>query len=93
MKSKRNGVLMGGLSAERSVSMESGEAVYEALASRGYDVTRILVDRDIDQTLRSPPLKSPLMHCTEPTARTDAFKVSSKCFAFRTPAQVCSPAP
>jgi len=53
MKSKRIGVLMGGMSAERAVSMESGEAVYEALQSRGYDVTRILVDREIDQTLRT----------------------------------------
>ena len=57
MKSKRIGVLMGGLSAERSVSMESGEAVYEALASRGHDVTRILVDRDIDQTLRESSIE------------------------------------
>jgi D-alanine-D-alanine ligase len=49
---KKIGVLMGGLSAERDVSLQSGEAVYEALKSRGYDVLRIYVDRDIDMLLR-----------------------------------------
>jgi len=49
---KKIGVLMGGLSAEREVSLRSGEAVYSALKSRGYDATRIYVDRDIDMLLR-----------------------------------------
>ena len=52
MKQKRVGVLMGGLSAERDVSMTSGEAVFAALQARGYDVTRVFVDRDVDQVLR-----------------------------------------
>jgi len=56
MKSKRIGVLMGGLSAEREVSIKTGEAVYQALLGRGYDVIRVFVDRDIDQLLRQDPI-------------------------------------
>ena len=37
----RIGVLMGGLSAEREVSLKTGEAVYGALLRRGYDVVTI----------------------------------------------------
>jgi len=44
-------VLMGGLSAERSVSLRSGEAVAEALEGEGYRVTRIDVGRDIAKRL------------------------------------------
>jgi D-alanine-D-alanine ligase len=56
MKSKRIGILLGGLSAERDVSITSGEAVYAALLARGYDVTKIFVDRDVDQVLRQDPV-------------------------------------
>jgi D-alanine-D-alanine ligase len=52
MKHKRVGVLMGGISAEHEVSIASGEAIYAALSGRGYDATRIFVDRDVDQLLR-----------------------------------------
>jgi D-alanine-D-alanine ligase len=52
MKDKRVGILMGGMSAEHEVSLASGEAIYAALTGRGYDATRIFVDRDIDQVLR-----------------------------------------
>jgi len=40
-------VLMGGWSAERSVSLSSGEGVAKALESRGHKVTRIDMDRDV----------------------------------------------
>jgi D-alanine-D-alanine ligase len=40
-------VLMGGWSAERSVSLSSGEGVAKALESRGHRVTRIDMDRDV----------------------------------------------
>lgn len=52
MQEKRVGVLLGGMSAEREVSLKTGQAVYDSLSDRGYDVTRIYVDRDIDQVLR-----------------------------------------
>jgi D-alanine-D-alanine ligase len=53
---KHVGVLMGGMSAEREVSLKSGEAVATALAERGYRVTKIFVDQDIDRVLRQTPI-------------------------------------
>ncbi|MDH5490772.1 MAG: D-alanine--D-alanine ligase [Myxococcales bacterium] len=53
---KHIGVLMGGLSPERDVSIESGIAIAEALRSRGHRVTDIYVDRDVDQLLRQTPI-------------------------------------
>lgn len=47
----RVGVLMGGLSPERAISMKSGKAVAESLRSRGYNVIEIIVDRDIATVL------------------------------------------
>lgn len=44
-------VLMGGLSAERPVSLKSGEAVAAALEGEGYQVTRIDVGRDLPARL------------------------------------------
>src|SRR5437764_1719404 len=52
LKMKKIGVLMGGLSAEREVSIKSGEAVYAALSERGWDAYRVFVDRDVDLVLR-----------------------------------------
>ena len=49
---RKIGVLLGGLSAERDVSIRSGEAILAALADRGYDAAPIFVDRDIDLLLR-----------------------------------------
>jgi len=45
-------VLMGGWSAEREVSLVSGAAVARALEQRGYRVTAIDVQRDLDGLLR-----------------------------------------
>jgi D-alanine-D-alanine ligase len=42
MKVSRVGVLMGGWSAEREVSLRTGESVAAALESRGHDVERIV---------------------------------------------------
>ncbi len=44
-------VLMGGLSAEREVSLKSGEAVARALEGEGYRVTRLDVGRDLPARL------------------------------------------
>jgi D-alanine-D-alanine ligase len=52
MQSRRIGVLLGGLSSERDVSLRTGEAVLAALRDRGHDVVPIYVDRDIDVALR-----------------------------------------
>ncbi|MBW2731013.1 MAG: D-alanine--D-alanine ligase [Deltaproteobacteria bacterium] len=52
MKSAKTiGVLMGGLSAEREISLLSGDAVLAALAERGYETIPIDMSRDIAQRL------------------------------------------
>lgn len=52
MKSSRIGVLMGGLSAEREVSLASGMAVHNALQQLGYNSIPVGVQADLDQSLR-----------------------------------------
>lgn len=47
LKGKKIGVLMGGRSAERAVSLRSGEAVFNALASRKYNVVKIDAGEDL----------------------------------------------
>jgi len=51
MKSKKIGVLMGGLSAEREVSLKSGAAVHQALLAQGYHSVAIDVGRDLAAVL------------------------------------------
>ena len=53
MPSKHVAVLMGGWSAEREVSLNSGRACADALIERGYQVTPIDVDRDIARVLQA----------------------------------------
>ena len=51
LKSKTIGVLMGGLSAEREVSLKSGTAMAGALRSLGYRVVEIDAGRDLPAVL------------------------------------------
>jgi D-alanine-D-alanine ligase len=51
LKAKKIGVLMGGLSAEREVSLNSGAAVLAALTSQGYRAVGIDVGRDLPERL------------------------------------------
>ena len=56
MTKKRVGVLMGGLSAEREVSLRTGAGVADALEARGHQVVRIEFgphSRGIDQLVRA----------------------------------------
>lgn len=52
IKDRRVGVLMGGLSAEREISLESGRAVLEALQRLGYRAAGIVVEHDVTDALR-----------------------------------------
>ena len=52
MQSRKVGVLLGGLSSEREVSLRTGEAVLAALTARGHDAVPIYADRDVDVALR-----------------------------------------
>ncbi len=54
---RRIGVLMGGMSAERDISLKSGRAIYDAIAEMGYNAVLIDVDRDIVSTLRREEVK------------------------------------
>ena len=56
MKTKRVGILVGGMSSEREVSVRSGDAIFAALEARGYQLTKIAVDRDLDRVLRQTPI-------------------------------------
>jgi len=51
-KNKKIGVLMGGLSAEREVSLKSGTAVHQALLAKGYDAVAIDVGHDLSEVLK-----------------------------------------
>jgi len=52
IKTSRVGVLMGGFSRERDISLRSGAGCLAALESMGYNVVGIDVDRDVAATLR-----------------------------------------
>ena len=52
LKSKQIGVLMGGLSGEREVSLRTGQAVLNALQQKGYRCTAIDAGRDLALQLR-----------------------------------------
>jgi D-alanine-D-alanine ligase len=49
---KRIGVLMGGISGEREISLRSGKGVLESLQKQGYDAVGIDVGADVDIKLR-----------------------------------------
>ncbi|NDF11700.1 MAG: D-alanine--D-alanine ligase [Proteobacteria bacterium] len=51
-KKKHVAVLLGGLSAERDVSLVSGKAVHTALWGMGYEVTSVDVGRDVAEVLK-----------------------------------------
>ncbi len=50
---KKIGVLMGGLSSEREVSLASGNAILKALKQKGYHAVAIDVGRDVAMQIRS----------------------------------------
>jgi len=51
MLEKKIGVLYGGLNSERSVSLETGEVIYQALLKKGYNAVLIDQGRDLPQRL------------------------------------------
>jgi D-alanine-D-alanine ligase len=54
---KRVGVLMGGVSAERDLSIRAGEAVVAALSQAGHTAIPLFVDRDVDLALRQADIE------------------------------------
>lgn len=51
LKKKKIGVLMGGLSREREISLKTGKAILKALSEKGYNVCPIDVGQDIAERL------------------------------------------
>ena len=72
----RVAVLMGGLSAEREVSLSSGKACAGALRRAGFDVTEIDVTSDIQALAAalSPKQMLRLTRCMAGSVRMAAFK-------------------
>ena len=66
---KHVAVLMGGLSAEREVSLSSGAACAKALEGEGYRVTRIDVGRDIAAVLARAEARRGLQRAARPLRR------------------------
>ncbi|UCD34880.1 MAG: D-alanine--D-alanine ligase [Nitrospiraceae bacterium] len=54
---KRIGVLMGGLSGERDVSIRSGLAVYQGLEEKGYNTVLIDTGKDLFNQIRKEKIK------------------------------------
>src|SRR5450759_1910333 len=50
---KKIGVLMGGMSSEREVSLSSGNAILRALIGKGYNAAAVDVGRDVAEVLRT----------------------------------------
>ena len=57
MRKKKIGVLLGGLSAEREVSLRSGKAVFKALKSIGYHVVAIDAKGDFYAKLKKQKIE------------------------------------
>jgi D-alanine-D-alanine ligase len=57
VKTKKVGILMGGVSPEHEVSLSTGNAIFDALKARGYDVVKVMVDRQVDRVLRQESIE------------------------------------
>lgn len=53
MKRKRIGVLMGGISEEREISLRTGKAILDALKAKGYKAVPIDAGRDLGRVLKN----------------------------------------
>ncbi len=57
LKEKKIGVLMGGLSSEREISLRSGNAVLQGLIRKGYTAIPVDADRDTGKRLREEAIE------------------------------------
>ena len=71
-------VLLGGLSAEREVSLGSGKACADALEEAGYRVSRIDAGQNWPNSLAPCSPRSASMLCTGAGVRTAACKACSR---------------
>ena len=66
MKTKRIGILMGGKSAEREISLKTGVPIARALRKKGYDVVEIDAAANVDATIRETEIEAAFiaLHCS-----------------------------
>jgi D-alanine-D-alanine ligase len=76
MKKKRIGVLMGGMSPEREVSLMSGKAILQALLGKGYPAVAIEADETLPERLREGGSRWPSSGFMVRWGRTGRFKAS-----------------
>lgn len=57
LKSRKIGVLMGGFSSEREISLRSGNAILQSLVRNGYNAVAIDVDREIVERLKDASIE------------------------------------
>ena len=56
IKKEKIGVLMGGVSSERDISLISGKTVYEALLRKGYEVIPLALNgKNAIKPIKTPP--------------------------------------
>ena len=82
---KRIGVLMGGLSAERDISMRSGLAIYQNLQEMGYDAVLIDVGNAIANVIKKEKVRVIKSRCPHRSASFPAGMYS------RIAVSICSP--
>jgi D-alanine-D-alanine ligase len=58
LKKKRIGVLLGGMSAEREVSLMSGRAILKTLVDLGYEAVPVEADENVAQCLREDKIEA-----------------------------------
>jgi D-alanine-D-alanine ligase len=56
-KNKKVGVLLGGMSSEREISLRSGKAIAEGLRKKGYEVAEIDVDSNLPEKLKKEKIE------------------------------------
>jgi D-alanine-D-alanine ligase len=74
IKEKKIGVLMGGFSPEREISLKSGLAIFKALEGKGYQVVEIDVDRAIAARLQQEKIEVALIALHGPWGEDGAMQ-------------------
>ena len=87
----RIGVLMGGQSAERDVSLRTGAAVHRSLARRGYNAVTIDVGPTLSQDLRDQKIGLVFLALHGPGGKMVRSKDFWKPLEFPTPDPVSRP--
>jgi len=64
LRTKKIGVMMGGFSSEREISLRSGNAIFRSLIRNGYKAVAIDVDRGIVERLRQETVEVAAQACS-----------------------------